>query len=471
MKKTPLEGWLAARVPAHDDGTLTERIDRYQLQRLRETVDYVREKSPFYRDLFAGIGVDPVKELKRFSTLPFTTADDLREQGPRMLCCSQDEIERVVTLQSSGTTGPAKRVFFTARDLEATIDFFAHGMATLVEPGATVIIFLPGELPDSVGDLLARGLIRTRVNPVVFGPVRDHSAARAAIMKHPRPCLVGIPTQILALARGDLAGTIPKGWVESVLLSTDYVPKAIERELERLWGCRVLTHYGMTETGLGGGVECEAGDGYHLREADLYTEIIDPGTGMPVADGEEGEVVFTTLRRRGMPLVRYRTGDLARLVTPPCPCGTVLKRLGRVRGRIGAELSLKGGGRLLMSALDEALFPIPGVLDFTAEVRTQGESDQLNLCFHTVERGEEQVASKVLPALLQGATGMLFREKLLALGSITFSEGGWPGTGVAKRQIQDNRRGQRSGPLAPSLEDGAQNPRPTASTSTGTLLQ
>lgn len=440
MKKTPLEEWLGAKVSGHGDGTLTERIDRYQLRRLRETVDYVREKSPFYRDLFAGIGADSVTDLKGFSKLPFTTAADLREQGLRMLCTSQDEIERVVTLQSSGTTGPAKRVFFTAQDLEATVDFFAHGMATLVEPGATVIIFLPGELPDSVGDLLARGLARTRVTQVVFGPVRDHAAARATIMKHHRPCLVGIPIQLLTLARGDLAGTIPKGWVESILLSTDYVPKAIERELERLWGCRVLTHYGMTETGLGGGVECEAGDGYHLREADLYTEIVDPGTGLPVAAGEEGEVVFTTLCRRGMPLVRYRTGDLARLVTTPCPCGTVLKRLGRVRGRIGAEISLKGGGRLLMSALDEALFPIPGVLDFAAEVRSQGERDQLNLCFHTVEGEEEPVGRNALPALLRGeATGLLFREKLLTLGSITFSEGGWPGTGVAKRQIQDHR--------------------------------
>ncbi len=440
MNKTPLEDWLNARVPGHGDATLTERIDRYQLQRLRETVEYVRGKSPFYRDLFAG--VDPVTDLKRFSTLPFTTADDLREQGLRMLCSSQDEIERVVTLQSSGTTGPAKRVFFTAQDLEATVDFFAHGMATLVEPGATVIIFLPGELPDSVGDLLARALVRTKVNPVVSGPVRDQAAARATIMKHPRPCLVGIPTQILALARGDLAGTISKGWVASVLLSTDYVPKAIERELERLWGCRVLTHYGMTETGLGGGVECAAGDGYHLREADLYTEIVDPGTGMPAADGEEGEVVFTTLCRRGMPLVRYRTGDLARLVTSPCPCGTALKRLGRVQGRIGAGISLENGGRIRMPALDEALFPIPGVLDFSAEVRSQGEGDQLNLCFHTVEGGEEEVARNALPALLQGgATGMLFREKELTLGSITFNEGGWPGTGVAKRQIQDHRCG------------------------------
>uniref|UniRef100_C6E5R1 Coenzyme F390 synthetase-like protein n=1 Tax=Geobacter sp. (strain M21) TaxID=443144 RepID=C6E5R1_GEOSM len=440
MKRTPLEEWLRGKVTDNHDGTLAEQIGRYQLRKLRETVAYVGEKSPFYRDLFRGIGAGSVTDLESFSRLPFTTANDLREQGGRMLCTSQDEIERVVTLQSSGTTGQPKRLFFTAEDLEATVDFFAHGMATLVAPGATAIVFLPGELRDSVGDLLARALVRTKVNPVVWGPVRDPAAARAEILKHHRPCLVGIPTQMLALARGDLAGAIPRGWVESVLLSTDYVPQAIERELERLWGCRVLTHYGMTETGLGGGVECEAGEGYHMREADLYTEIIDPGTGLTVADGEEGEVVFTTLSRRGMPLVRYRTGDLARLIKDPCPCGTVLKRLGRVQGRIAAEVSLKDGRRLRMSDLDEALFAIPGVLDYRAEIEVRVGRDQLRLCFQTAEGEEDQVAGEARSALLsRDATRVLWRDKVLALGSITFCPAGWQGTGVAKRQILDRR--------------------------------
>ena len=106
-----------------------------------------------------------------------------------MLCTSLGEIERVVTLQTSGTTGEAKRLFFTAEDLELTVDFFQHGMATMVEPGATVIIFLPGELPDSVGDLLARALTRLGVKPVVWGPVRDLSAARTA-------SLPGLPVNV-----------------------------------------------------------------------------------------------------------------------------------------------------------------------------------------------------------------------------------------------------------------------------------
>lgn len=441
MQKTPLETWIAGKVGAPEPGSLPAQLARYRLEKLRQLVRYVREKSPFYRDLYSGLDPEPVADLAAFSRLPFTTADHLREQGLRMLCTSQDSIERVVTLQSSGTTGPSKRVFFTAEDLEATVDFFAHGMTTLVRPGATVIVFLPGELPDSVGDLLARGLARAGVTAVIFGPVRDYAAARAAIMKQPHPCLVGIPTQLLELARGDVAGVIPKGWVESVLLSTDYVPRAIERELERLWGCRVITHYGMTETGLGGAVECQAADGYHLREADLYTEIVDPVTGLPVAEGKEGEVVFTTLVRRGMPLVRYRTGDWARFLPGSCPCGTVLPRLGRVQGRVRGEFALSDGSRLRLSALDEALFPIPGVLNYAAELGSGETADRLNLCFQTLEGAEPAVAQAVRSALIEAeATGALFREDALELGHITFSGAGWPTTGVGKRRIEDHRQ-------------------------------
>ena len=85
--------------------------------------------------------------------------------------------------------------------------------------------------------------------------------------------------------------------------------------------------------GLGAAVDCRALAGYHIREADLFFEIIDPDNGSPLPDGETGEVFFSTLTRKGMPLVRYRTGDLSRFLPEPCPCGTILKRLEWVRGR------------------------------------------------------------------------------------------------------------------------------------------
>lgn len=442
MKKTPLEAWIRSQVMPKGEGVLTRQlIERYQLEKLRETVSLVMQKSPFYRQLFAGTAKNGIEDLAAFSRLPFTMPADVREQGMRLLCTSPDEIERIVTLQTSGTTGAEKRLFFTAADLELTVDFFRHGMATMVEPGATVIIFLPGERPDSVGDLLSRALTSIGVKAVVWGPVRDLAAARSEILRHESPCLVGIPTQILALARGIGGETIPEGWVSSVLLSTDYVPTAVKVELERLWGCRVFGHYGLTETGLGGGVECQAEDGYHLREADLYTEIIDPVTGQPVADGRPGEVVFTTLTRQGMPLLRYRTGDLARIMPDPCPCGTVLKRLGRVQGRIEYNLRLQQGLSINMASLDETLFPIAGLLNYTAEISDDAGQDQLHLCLQVCEGEEERVAREVVAVLLRSEpVAQLFRQRVLAVGSITFSTSGWVTSGTGKRQIKDSRQ-------------------------------
>jgi len=441
LRCTPLESWLRGKMLPPGNGALTRQdIAAYQLQKLREVVSYVSRLSPFYRDLLSGIDGQGIRGLGAFARLPFTTPDDIRAHGMKLLCTPPDQIERIVTLQSSGTTGEPKRLFFTAQDLELTVDFFQHGMATMVEPGGTVIIFLPGERPDSVGDLLARGLARMGVKAVSWGLVQDIAAARAEILRHDSPCLVGIPTQILALARATGTQMVPNGRVGSVLLSADYVPRAIQGELEHAWGCRVFTHYGLTETGLGGGVECEAGDGYHLREADLYTEIVHPDTGEPVPDGASGEVVFTTLTRRGMPLLRYRTGDLARLIPEPCPCGTVLRRLGKVRGRLAEALQLQEGLSIGMPALDEALFPIAGVLNFTAEITKSCGLDQLQLCIQACPGIEERVAREALAALYRiEPVATLFQQRALTVGSITFNKDGWLTTGAGKRQIKDSR--------------------------------
>jgi len=96
--------------------------------------------------------------------------NELRSYGQNMLCVSQDEVARIITMHSSGTTGPPKRLYFTGDDLERTIDFFHHGMKTLVKPGQKVLILLPGATPDSTGDLLSSALLRMDVTGWVYGP-------------------------------------------------------------------------------------------------------------------------------------------------------------------------------------------------------------------------------------------------------------------------------------------------------------
>jgi phenylacetate-coenzyme A ligase PaaK-like adenylate-forming protein len=129
----------------------------------------------------------------------------------------------------------------------------------------------------------------------------------------------------------------------------------------------VFNHYGATEMGLGGGVECEAHRGFHLREADIYFEIVNPETGEPVSDGEYGEVVFSTLTRHGMPLIRYRMGDRSRFIVGECPCRTKLRTLEKVRGRFSGFVSV-GDEVLKLPDFDEALFSLSGLLNFSVTV-------------------------------------------------------------------------------------------------------
>lgn len=372
---TPLENWIARRLKLADPLSIS-RLREYQAGKLRETLEHVLSCSRFYRELLKGINPASVRSLDDISKLPFTEPAMLAGHFGDFLCVSPKNIGRIVTLRTSGTTGHPKRIAFTFEDQELTIDFFNYGMTTFADSADRVLIFLPGETEGSVGDLLLKGLARFGCEGTVFGPISDFALALEALRDTKATCAVGIPTQLLALSRFEGAQGIR---LKSVLLSTDHAAGAIADSLSQAWGCDVYDHYGMTEMGLGGAVECRARNGYHMREADLLFEIIDPETGKPVSDGGYGEVVFSTLTRRGMPLVRYRTGDISRFLVQPCGCGSVLRRLERISGRIGKSVRLRCGSSLSINQLDEILFRNPCLSSYSAQVRSNDHADCLVL--------------------------------------------------------------------------------------------
>nr|WP_305146609.1 AMP-binding protein [Anaerovorax odorimutans] len=242
-------------------------------------------------------------------------------------------------METSGTTGLPKRIFFTEEDQELTIDFFHNGMQLLTDASDTVMILMPCRRPGSIGDLLRKGLERFNVRTIAYGlPDGTDDEKILEIMEKERvTCTVALATQLAALAKKADTRRIP---MRTVLLSAEYVSEENKKVIEEAWGCRIFEHYGMTEMGLGCAVSCPQLCGYHIRELDLYLEIIDPVTGQVLPDGEEGEIVFTTLTRKGMPFIRYRTGDWSSFLTEPCKCGSILKRISRVGDR-----GMKKGGR------------------------------------------------------------------------------------------------------------------------------
>jgi phenylacetate-CoA ligase len=428
---TPLENWIKRKIGLQETDSLTrETLDRYQGLKVQETIEYALAKSPFYREHLSGRSLEKQED---FASLPFTTADDLCDRSLEFLCVSQSDVSRVFTVQTWEVK--PKRLYFTDSDLELTVDFFHHGMSGIVAPGQRVLILMPGERAGSVGDLLVQALSRTDVEGIVHGLVQDPGLAIEDIVTNQVDSLVGIPTQVLSIVRHKDGARIPPGLIKRVLLSSDYVPQAIVDEVAKVWHCSVFEHYGMTEMGFGGGVHCSVHEGYHLREADLLFEIIDPGTGRPLPDGKMGEVVFTTLTRKAMPLIRYRTGDLARFIPEPCPCGTLLKRLDRIQGRLKGSVVLGGGHQISISDLDEVVFAVPGVMDYQAEVYREKGKAHLRVKVHACIQDAQDAVSEALRR--SRFLGKALSEDSLVLDPIASEV---LHTGTAKRKILDLRR-------------------------------
>lgn len=404
---TPLDNWIRGRLFSGDKRLSREKLDAYQLTAFMRTIDYAKQNSTFYRERLAVLEAGDIKSAKDIASVPLTHADDIRLFGKSMVCVGQGNISRVVTLDTSGTTGPPKRVYFTAGDQELTIDFFHHGMSVFTSPGDKVLILLPGERPGSVGDLLEKALCRMGAKGVICGTVTDFEKAQNLILDEDINVIVGVPQQILELSCMSGAHVVlEKGCLHSVLLSTDYVADAAAQRISGNWGCTVYEHYGMTETGLGGGVSCKALRGYHMREADMLFEITDPDTGRPMPEGEYGEVVFTTLTRNGMPLIRYRTGDISRFLSGRCECGTALRTMEKIRYRMPSAVRLKGGLLLTMPQLEERLFRIEEIADFDAGVSVSGDCETLELDVRTTGDdtvSEERIKNALLKSEIKGA--------------------------------------------------------------------
>ena len=409
MMTTPLENRIREVTGARNRQTLGD----YQLSKFRETLAYAKKHSRFYRGCLSKTDPDSIRDSGDVRRVPFTTSEELAENPLDFVCVPPGEIGRIVTLPTSGTAGSSKRVFFTTDDQELTVDFFCSGMSALAGKNDRVLIFLPGKSEGSIGGLLVRALERIGCAGILHGPILDYTGACNAMRSHDADCAVGLPSQLFALSR--LCTDIK---LKSVLLCSDYIAASLKRAIESAWGAEVFSHYGMIESGLGGGVDCGAHLGYHMREADLLFEIVDPATGEPVPDGTQGEIVFTTLTRRGMPLVRYRTGDLSCVIPDPCPCGSFLRRLGHVSGRICDQASTGVASNVSISALDEVLFGTPGLIGYTAGIVRGAGRDILTITVHAddcgsaIREAESRVSDdpRLSGSLKQGLLSIEFRK-------------------------------------------------------------
>ena len=346
MRKSRIDNYImkAEALPS----VTRESLDLLQLEKLNAVLKREKARGGFFKNL-----PERLDSLAELQTLPFTTEEDLARNAPGLLLCSQAEIRRILSDATSGTTGAAKRVFYTEGDLAGTVELFMAGLGELIFPGSVTTICFPFSGPNGLGELIAEAVTGLGAKALKLGAGLTYGEY-AAVMEREQPdSFVGMPVQLLSLLR-----VCGRGSLRRALVSGDACPEAVLRACEEILGSRLFPHYGSREMALGGAICCPAHEGMHLRENHVIAEIVDDA-GSPLPRGEVGELVITTIGMEAMPLIRYRTGDYTRVLPGPCPCGSEVLRLDTVRRREVSGLE----------ALDETLFSLPFVADYRAEKR------------------------------------------------------------------------------------------------------
>ena len=311
---------------------------------IRWTVAHAAAGSPWWRNRFELAGVDPasISGVADLPRLPFSTKEDLRGSYP-LGWAAVPESSLVRVHASSGTTGKRTVCAYTARDIEDWAVQFARSFATAGVTAADRVQVMVGYGLWTAGAGFQAGAERLGALVVPTGP--GNLELQIEMMVDLGTTVLCATSSFALLiaetveARG-LTGSLAAR--VGIFGSERWGPQMRER-IESLLGIETFDIYGLTELyGPGVGIECPEHDGIHYWSDYFVVEIVDPETGEPVAPGEQGEIVVTTLRKEGMPLIRYRTRDVSRLYTEPCSCGSPYPRLAQLTGRTDDMVKVKG---------------------------------------------------------------------------------------------------------------------------------
>lgn len=364
------------------------RVRDVQLLRVQRALRYAYARSPFYRAQFDAHHLRPedIRTLADVAKLPFTTSSDLRE-WQKFLCVLEDQLAAVFT--TSGTTGEPKRVYYTWREMNALANLGAVALRVRHAGRMVALIALPQGL--WMGSVEAQRVIERAGGLALPVGAGDPQEALKAMRRFAPNMVLSSPSYMTALTREAERANF-KIPLDVVLLGGELLTDAHIARFHDYWGAKAYNAYGSTEIGGGQTIALPDCPCLHLNDLHLYTEIIDPQTSEP---SEEGELVFTTLTREAMPLVRYRMGDRARWSECHCylPFGSIL-----LGGRTD-DMVVAGDMNLYGQVIADAIGTVPGA---TGRVRLEFDKAELtdrlrvNVEGHDANAGE--VRGKVFAA-------------------------------------------------------------------------
>jgi len=339
-----------------------EELEQLQLERLEATLNRVYLNVSFYHKKFKELNIDPddIRSLADIRKLPFTTKNDLRESYPYgLFAVPLREVVRIHA--SSGTTGMSTVVGYTRNDLKTWSNLDARVLTAggITKDDVVQIAFGYGLFTGGFGHHYGAERIGASVIPISSG----NTARQVKIMQDFKTtALICTPSYALLIA-----DTIKEMGINVNSLSLRYGlfgaepwSEGMRQEIQEKLKIVATDNYGLSEV-MGPGVagECLERNGLHINEDHFLVEVVDPVSLEPVAAGETGELVVTTLTKEAFPVIRYRTRDLTRLISSPCACGRKFMKMSRVMGRTDDMLIIKGVN-VFPSQIESVLFDIEG---------------------------------------------------------------------------------------------------------------
>ncbi|SIS76049.1 phenylacetate-CoA ligase [Roseivivax lentus] len=414
-----------------------DEIEALQIARLDRSLRHAYDNAPFYRAKFdaAGVHPDDFRSLADLAKFPFTTKQDLRDTYPfGMLAVPRDRIARLHA--SSGTTGKPTVVGYTRNDLEVWADVVARSIRASGGKAGDVahIAYGYGLFTGGLGAHYGAEKLGCTVVPVSGGMTER----QVMLIQDFKPQIIMVtPSYLLSILDAfRAAGIDPRDTSLDVgIFGAEPWTDAMRREIEEAFDMHAVDIYGLSEI-IGPGVanECvETKDGLHIWEDHFYPEVIDPETGAVLPDGEMGELVFTTLTKEGLPMVRYRTRDLTRLLP-----GTArsMRRMEKVTGRSDDMIILRGVN-IFPTQIEEQLFKCRGLAPhFQIELVRAGRMDAMVVHAEALPQAADETgratSARELAQHIKSVIGVTAEIRVATPGGVARSEG-------KARRVVDNR--------------------------------
>lgn len=399
------------------------RMNEYQLETIKRRLSTIKQDSPFYCKKYANVDLSKVVDQKTFEDLPFTDKGDLRESYPLGLAAvPEKEIVRIHS--SSGTTGTPVIIPYTRKDIDDWAIMFerCYRMAGITDEDCIQVT--PGYGLWTAGIGFQCGSERIGAMTLPMGPGNTDKQIQFMI-DFKSTVLCSTSSYALLLSEEiKKRGVSDKLSLKKGIIGSERWGEKMRNRIASDLGVELYDIYGLTEIyGPGIGISCDYSNGIHLWDDYIYFEIVDPKTGRVLPDGEEGELVITTLQKEGAPLIRYRTHDLTRIIPGECTCGSRFPRVDIITGRTDDMVKVKGVN-MFPAQFEEVLAETDGPeSEYQVMIDHLDGKDLLTLYFETkVPESERESLEKEVQNRFKAKVGVTITPKAVHVGDLPRSE-------------------------------------------------